>query len=90
MYFSSKGGPRIGVHQLVAYVFLGFPPTMLHTVDHINSEARDNRVDNLRWASLSEQSQHAVPNRPCGVDLGAYSRKMVKLTKLDTLEQSIC
>lgn len=51
------------VHKLVALAFLGPPPTPKHTVDHIakyggdwERERRDNRVENLRWATKAEQS----------------------------------
>ena len=53
------------VHWLVAIAFLGPPPSAKHTVDHIEKydgnwkRARaDNRVENLRWATKSEQRRH--------------------------------
>lgn len=46
------------VHRLVALAFIGPAPSEQHTVDHINRDSSDNRVDNLRWASKSEQSRN--------------------------------
>ena len=41
----------ISVHRLVAYTWLGDKRNEKYTIDHINSNKRDNRVKNLRWVS---------------------------------------
>ena len=47
----------IGLHILVAKAFLPNPEGK-STVDHINRVRDDNRVENLRWATHSEQNKN--------------------------------
>lgn len=49
------GQAKTTVHQVVAYTFLGDPPSHDYTVDHINRVREDNCACNLRWASPTEQ-----------------------------------
>ena len=50
------------VHRLVAEAFIGPRPDD-HTVDHINRVRDDNRVENLRYATASEQNLNRVFKR---------------------------
>lgn len=43
------------VHRAVALAFLGPPPTLFHTVDHIHGNRSDNRAAYLQWKTHSEQ-----------------------------------
>ena len=46
---------RFSIHRLVALAFIPNPEDK-PTVDHINRDIYDNRVQNLRWATNSEQA----------------------------------
>lgn len=54
---NSNGYMLIGsevVHRIVAYAFLGEPPTTQHIVDHIDTNRQNNRPENLRWLTKLE------------------------------------
>lgn len=56
-YNESNGYAYIGaerVHRIVAFAFLGAPPTPQHVVDHIDTNRRNNRPENLRWLTRLE------------------------------------
>lgn len=42
------------VHRIVAYAFLGNPPTTQHIVDHKDTNRQNNRPGNLRWLTKME------------------------------------
>lgn len=51
-------GKDYRVHRLVAEAFLQNPENK-PTVDHINRVRNDNRVQNLRWATYTEQHENS-------------------------------
>lgn len=60
LYFSCKQ-----VHRLVAHAFLGQCPQG-YVVDHINGDCIDNRLENLRYVSRSENKLNSHTGRFCG------------------------
>lgn len=42
------------VHRIVAFAFLGKPPTPQHIVDHKDTNRQNNRPENLRWLTKLE------------------------------------
>ena len=42
------------VHRIVAMAFIGNPPSSQHVVDHIDTNRRNNRPENLRWVTKLE------------------------------------
>lgn len=44
----------VRVHRIVAMAFYGEPPTKEHVVDHIDTNKRNNRPENLRWVTRLE------------------------------------
>jgi len=45
------------IHRLVAEHYIDNPKNK-QTVDHINRDRKDNRIENLRWASRTEQIEN--------------------------------
>jgi len=55
----SKGVDIFGVHRLVALAFLPIPSNDFLVVNHKNLKRGDNRLENLEWATRSEDARHA-------------------------------
>ena len=65
------------VHRLICEAFHGICPEGCEA-DHINRERNDNRPENLRWVTRSENLCNRAVYAQCGVstanDINAYSR----------------
>ena len=67
LYSGSRDSRKtIGVHQVIAKTFLTNPLNK-STVDHINRIRDDNRVENLRFATRSEQCFNTVRQNRLGL-----------------------
>lgn len=55
-------GKRFLCHRIVL-VLNGFAPEAGQVADHINRDKRDNRIENLRWVSRSQNCQNTA-SRP--------------------------
>ena len=49
-------------HRVIAYVFIPNPDNKPQ-VDHINTIRTDNRVENLKWVSQSENNKNPITNK---------------------------
>tara|TARA_R110002153_G_scaffold46235_1_gene130428 strand:+ start:14 stop:502 length:489 start_codon:yes stop_codon:yes gene_type:complete len=52
-------------HRLIAKAFIPNPDNK-PCIDHINRNIQDNRIENLRWVSLSENSRNRTGNSNSG------------------------
>lgn len=60
------------VHRLVAETFLDNPQNKPE-IDHINRNPSDNRLENLRWATRSENNRNTSANDPANLKYGVHS-----------------
>lgn len=60
------------IHRLVLEAFVGEQPEIYDCCAHNNGDTSDNRLENLRWATFSENSadsvRHGTSSRPGGTD----------------------
>ena len=63
---------RFLVHRLVAYAFLGPPPSEAASqVNHIDGNRSNNGIQNLEWVSHSENVRHSYATNPSRGNAGS-------------------
>jgi len=62
---------NIPIGRIVAAAFLGARPSEDHVVTHLDGDIRNNRVENLRWETVSEV-RGRVKNRERLAKIAAY------------------
>ena len=53
------------VHRLIALSYLPNPDNK-QFIDHINRDKKDNRIENLRWATIQENNRNVCCKSKCG------------------------
>jgi hypothetical protein len=70
--------PKYYVHKVVAHCFIGERPERL-TIDHINRNRIDNRVENLRYVSQSENNKNTCRYRINNTEQDSILRKRINI-----------
>ena len=76
-------GSSFKVHRLIAHAFLGPPPSdAACEVNHVDGNCSNNRIDNLEWATPSENIRHSYATNPSRGNAGPSSTRPVMIRHL--------
>jgi hypothetical protein len=79
-------GKKFQIHYLICLVFNSVPPSLDHTVDHIDNNNANNNVENLRWATKKEQSINRTNIRAIEV----YNKLTQEIIAIYETQQEVC
>lgn len=83
------GVNKYQVHRLVAIAFIPNPENK-PSVDHINRDAKDNNLENLRWATSKEQSANQViTNGGCYKKINRIDLKTHEIKEYKDIHEAI-
>jgi predicted XRE-type DNA-binding protein len=51
------------IHRLVAFAFIGFPPTANYEVRHLDGDKQNNYVDNLTWGTRRDNERDKIRHK---------------------------
>lgn len=76
---------HVGLHRLVAMVWIGPQPDDKPWVNHKNGDKSNNHADNLEWTTISENIKHkfdtGLHSMPKGADHWRFGKKHSRKTK---------
>lgn len=79
-FYRNKERTTLAIHRLVAEAFVPNPENK-PTVNHKDGNKRNNRVDNLEWATYSENNVHALDEGLKKQTPEGMESKLAKLNK---------
>lgn len=81
-------GKKYRVHRLVATIFIPNPNNKPF-VDHIDGDRYNNRADNLRWVTSTENNRHLSETTQNYRNLTESEIKLIKNSKLSNRELAL-